>query len=180
MILCGMVCASAQDQSTEIQGFYQTHKDFSFKSGFPGLELTNTRLGGGGFTFAQNLAPWFAFFSQTAFYGSIEQNDFKVRIINNLEGLRWQTGLRGPFQFYVKAGLGFSHFSFNLGGDELEGGYKFAVSYGGGAFIWISEKFGLVLDASHLSMGVPNLTDLDGRDKWDSGLSLTTGLAVRF
>ncbi|MBN1568928.1 MAG: hypothetical protein JXA73_13850 [Acidobacteria bacterium] len=180
IILIGTVGAPAQEQSTEIQGFYQTYKDFSFKTGITDLEIKNTRLGGGGFTIAQNLAPWFAFFSQTTFYGSPEQDDFKIRVINNLEGLRWQTGKRGPFQFYVKAGLGFTHYSMKVQSTDVGGEYKFAVSYGGGAFIWMSEKFGLVLDASHLSMGVPNLTDLEGRDKWDSGLSLTTGFALRF
>lgn len=181
LILCGTTGASAQEQSTEIQGFYQTYKDFSFKSGITGYDIKKTRLGGGGFTIAQNLAPWFAFFSQTTFYGSAGEDEIlKMRVINNLEGLRWQTGLHGPFQFYVKAGLGFTHYSVDLAGSDFGGEYKFAVSYGGGAFIWMSEKFGLVLDASHLSMGVPNMTDLDGRDKWDSGLSLTTGIAVRF
>jgi hypothetical protein len=60
------------------------------------------------------------------------------------------------------------------------GDTKFSFSYGGGAQIWMSDHFGVVLDASHSISGVPNLTDLPGRDSWDSGLALTGGMAVRF
>jgi len=184
MILSSMICASAQDDtSTEIQGFYQTYKDFSFKAGegLDVLDVPNTRISGGGFTIAQNLAPWFAFWSQTTFYGSAKGSNLKARVINNLEGLRYQSKLYGPVQFYAKGGMGFSHISFSYtSGGDIGGEYKFSASYGGGAFIWFKENIGLVLDASHLMMGMPNLTDQDGRDKWDSGLALTTGLAVRF
>jgi hypothetical protein len=182
-ILCGTAYAPAQEQSTEIQGFYQTYKDFSFKvgEGYELLDIPNTRLGGGGFTIAQNLASWFAVFSQTTFYGSVEGTYLKARVINNLEGLRWQTKRHGPLQAYVKAGLGFSHISLDyVSGEDIGGEIKFSYSLGGGAFIWMSDNFGLVFDASHTAMGMPNLADLPGRDKWDSGLTLTTGLAIRF
>jgi hypothetical protein len=184
MILFGAIDASAQDEtSTEIQGFYQTYKDFSFKmgSGFESLDIENTRLGGGGFTIAQNLAPWFAFWSQTTFYGSAKGDALKARVINNLEGLRYQKKIGGPLEIYGKVGMGFSHTNIGyVDGEDIGGEYKFAFSYGAGAFIWVNEKFGLVFDASHLMMGLPNLTDESGRDKWDSGLTLTTGIAIRF
>jgi hypothetical protein len=182
MVFFGAVCVSAQEQRTEIQGFYQTYKDFSFNAGngYETLNIKDTRLSGGGFTIAQNLASWFAFWSQTTFYGSAESSYLKARVINNLEGIRYQTQLHGPFQLYAKAGMGFSHFSLDYLGSDLGGAYKFSVSYGAGAMVWLNDNFGLVFDASHLMMGVPNLTDASGRDKWDSGLALTTGLAVRF
>ncbi len=182
-ILLGAICASAQDTSTEIQGFYQTYKDFSFKAGngFEDFDIENTRLGGGGFTIAQNLAPWFAFFSQTTFYGSAEGANIKARVINNLEGLRYQKKVGGPLEVYGKVGMGFSHVSLSYkDGGDIGGEYKFALSYGAGAFLWIKEGFGLVFDASNLMMGMPNLTDQPGRDKWDAGLTLTTGIAFRF
>ncbi len=180
-ILCGTVCASAQDTSTEIQGFYQTYRDFRFKTGIDSLDIPNTSLSGGGFTLAQNLASWFAFWSQTTFYGSAEQTYIKARVINNLQGIRYQTKLYGPLQFYAKAGVGFSHISFKyVSGGDIGGEYKFSASYGAGAQIWMSDNFGIVLDASHLMMGMPNLTGMPGRDKWDSGLTLTTGFALRF
>ena len=182
-ILFGTIYASAQETSTEIQGFYQTYKDFSFKlgTGLENLDLKPTRLGGGGFTIAQNLAPWFAFWSQTTFYGSVEGDFLKARVINNLEGLRWQKRFSGPLEVYGKVGMGFSHIGLSsVGGGDIGGEYKLAVSYGAGAFLWMSQNIGLVFDASHLSMGVPNVTDAPGRDKWDSGLTLTTGIALRF
>ncbi len=182
-ILFGALYAAAQDTSTEIQGFYQTYKDFSFKAGdgYEDLDIKNTRLGGGGFTIAQNLAPWFAFWSQTTFYGSAEGDAIKARVINNLEGLRYQKRVGGPLEIYGKVGMGFSHINLSFrSGDDIGGEYKFAFSYGAGAFLWIKEGFGLVFDASNLMMGMPNLTDASGRDKWDSGLTLTTGIAIRF
>ncbi len=181
VILCGAICAAGQDTSTEIQGFYQGYKDFSFKTGLSTFDIPKTSLSGGGFTIAYNLASWFAFWSQTSFYGSAEQTYIKARVINNLEGLRYQTKPYGPFQFYGKAGLGFSHISLKyVSGGDIGSEYKFSAAYGGGMQVWMSENFGLVLDASHVVMGIPNLTDLPGRDKWDSGLTLTAGFAIRF
>jgi hypothetical protein len=179
MFLCGTISAQAQGQSTEIQGYYQTYRNFSFKTGVSELDIPETRLNGGGFTIAQNLAPWFAMWTQLTFYGSAEQPNNKVRIINNLQGLRWQTKLYGPFQFYAKGGMGFTHYSMDIMGSGF-GEYKFSVSYGGGAFVWATEHFGIVLDATNTTSGMPNLTDLSNRDKWDSGLTLSSGLAIRF
>ena len=181
MILCCTVCIPAQETSTEIQGFYQTYKNFSFKTGISDLDIPETRISGGGFTLAYNLAPWFAFWSQTTFYGSAEQTYIKARVINNLEGIRYQSRLYGPLQFYAKAGLGFSHFGLSyVSGGDIGGEYKFSASYGGGMQIWMNDNFGIILDASHLMMGMPNLTGMSNRDKWDSGLAITTGFALRF
>jgi hypothetical protein len=183
MVLFCATYASADDTSTEIQGFYQTYKDFSFKlgSGYEDLDLKGTRLGGGGFTIAQNLAPWFAFWSQTAFYGSAENEYIKARVINNLEGLRFQKRFHGPIEVYGKVGMGFSHTNLSFkSGSDIGGEYKFALAYGGGAFIWVKDSFGFVLDASQMFMGLPNLTNASGRDRWDAGLTLTTGIAIRF
>lgn len=179
IVLLGPISAQAQEQSTEIQGFYQTYRSFSFKTGVDELDIPETNINGGGFTLAQNLAPWFAMWTQLTFYGSAEQDYNKVRIINNLQGLRWQTKLFGPLQLYAKGGLGFTHYNMNVAGSGF-GEYKFSLAYGGGAFIWATDHFGIVLDATHTSSGIPNLTDISGRDTWDSGLTLATGLAVRF
>ncbi len=179
LFLSGALPVPAQEQSTEIQGYYQAYRNFSYKTGISEIDIPETNLSGGGFTVAQNLAPWFAFWTQLTFYGSAEQPLHKVRIINNLQGMRWQTKLYGPLQLYAKGGLGFSHYSMDVAGSSL-GEYKFSLAYGGGAFIWATDHFGIVLDATHTSSGVPNLTDLSGRDSWDSGLTLASGLAVRF
>jgi hypothetical protein len=179
MLVSGTVSAKAQDQSTEIQGYYQTYRQFSFKTGINELDIPETTLYGGGFLIGRNLAPWFAMWTQFTFYGSAEQPNHSVRILNNLQGVRWQTKLYGPLQLYVKGGLGFTHYSMDIAGSGY-GEYKFSAAYGGGAMIWVSEHFGIVLDASQSVNGMPNLTDLNGRDTWDSGLTLASGLAVRF
>jgi hypothetical protein len=179
MVFFSALYASAQDYNTEIQGYYQSYRDFSFKTGYAPWDIPNVRLNGGGFTIAQNLAPWFAFWTQFTFYGSAEQPNLSVRMINNLYGIRYQTQQHGPFQFYAKGGLGYSHFSMDIMGTSY-GDSKFSFAYGAGAQIWMSDNFGVVLDASHAITGLPNLTDLPEREKWDSGLALTAGLAVRF
>ncbi len=182
MLLCGTIYAAAQDDNnTEIQGYFQTYRNFSFKAGggFEAFDIPSTVLNGGGFSVAQNLAPWFAMWTQVTIYGRAQGPNSSVRIIHNLEGIRYQTKQHGPLQLYVKAGMGFSHFSMDVPGSSL-GDTKFSFGYGAGAFLWASEHFGLVLDASQNVMGLPNLTDASNRDKWDSGLALTTGITVRF
>jgi hypothetical protein len=171
---------SFAEGDTEITGYYQQYRNFSFKLGSSDdFDYSADKLKGVGFTVAQNIAPWFALWTQLTIYGTLEQPDKSVRIIHNLEGIRYQTQLHGPFRFYAKGGLGFSYYSFNIQGTGLSG-TKFSAGYGGGTDIWLSKNFGLVLDVTHVLMGLPNLTDLSGRDSWDSGLTYTTGLTVRF
>jgi hypothetical protein len=180
VLFFGAVCALADDeQSTEIQGYYQTYRNFSFKTGASDFDIPSTALNGGGFAVAQNVAPWFAMWTQLTIYGTANSPNNTVRIIHNLEGVRWQTKKHGPLQLYAKFGMGFAHYGMNVGGNSI-GDTKFSLGYGGGAVIWASEHCGLVLDASHSLMSLPNLTDLSGRDKWDSGLAFSTGIAVRF
>jgi hypothetical protein len=181
MILCAAVFSIAQEErNTEITGFYQQYGKFSFQlagTPSPASDVPATTLKGGGFSIAQNLAPWFGLWSQTSFYGTAGQtNGLTVRVINNLEGVRWQTKQHGPVRFYVKGGMGFSNFRMGTIGSDT----KLCLAYGGGAQIWFAPWMGVVLDASHTVMGLPNLTDANGRDKWDSGITLTTGLAIRF
>jgi hypothetical protein len=176
VILVAAVPAFAQERNTEIQGFYQTYGDFSFNpgEGVPILNVPDTRLNGGGFNLAQNLAPWFAMWTQLSFFGSVDAPPSRVRIINNLQGMRWQKNY-GPLRLYGKFGLGFSHFNF----EDVGGNVKFSASYGGGVQVW-ADWIGVSFDASQVFMGVPHLFEADGRDKWDSGIALTTGVAFRF
>lgn len=180
LIFCSAVFASAQEYNTEIQGFYQGYQDFSFKTGFEPIDIAETKLKGGGFEVAQNLAPWFAFWTRFSFYGAAEQPGiFRARMFNNLYGFRYQTEQYGPFRVYGKVGLGYSNFSMDLQGSS-GGETKFSFAYGAGAQIWMSEHVGAVLEASHNINGLPNVTDMEAREKWDSGLTLSAGLAVRF
>jgi len=179
VVCCAAVLGMAQDEGgTEITGFYQQYRDFGFKlgEGTSASDFAPQPLKGGGFGLAQNLTPWFALWTQFAFYGSVQQADgLKLRIINNSQGPRWQKNY-GPLRLYVKGGVGISHYSF----EEIGSNTKLSLSYGGGAQIWMADWIGVTLDLSHFVMGVPNLTDLEGRDKWDSGLTFTPGLTIRF
>ncbi len=173
------VCASAQE-GTEIHGFYQGYRDFSYRTGIEELDIADAKLSGGGFGFAYNLAPWFAMWTQFSFFGTVEQptSSMSARLISNLQGFRFQTQQYGPIRIYGKAGLGFANHNLNIQGSQF-GSTKFSFGYGGGVQIWLSGSFGLNLDASHLIIGLPNLTDLPEREKWDSGLTFTTGVALR-
>jgi opacity protein-like surface antigen len=180
LILCSAVFASAQEHNTEIQGFYQGYQDFSFATGYESIDIPETKLSGGGFEIAQNLAPWFAFWTRFSFYGSAERsNIFSARMFNNLYGFRYQSEQHGPFRVFGKLGLGYSNYSMDLQG-STGGETKFSFAYGAGVQIWMSEYYGAVLEASHSINGLPNVTNLDGREKWDSGLTLSAGFAVRF
>lgn len=181
LLMCVAAPAFAQDEEgkTEITGYYQQFRNFSFKSGYTPIDFPDTKLKGGGFTVAHSLAPWFAMWTQLSIYGSIDQPAMGLRVINNLEGIRYQTKQHGPFRFYAKGGLGFSNYSFSYAGGGTSGN-TFSLGYGGGAQIWLTDWIGATLDISHISMGLPNLTDLPGREKWDSGLTYTTGISIRF
>jgi hypothetical protein len=178
-ILMLAASSSFAEGDTEVTGFYQQYRNFSFKTGYSDVDFSAAKLKGVGFSVAQNIAPWFALWTQLSIYGTLEQADKSVRVINNLEGVRYQTKLHGPFRFYAKGGLGFSYYSFNIQGTGVSGA-KFSAAYGGGTDIWLNKHFGLVLDVTQVLMGLPNLTDLSGRESWDSGLTYTTGLTVRF
>jgi opacity protein-like surface antigen len=177
MILCVAVFSIAQDEgNTEVTGFYQQYRDFSFNTGYSAYDFPATQLSGGGFNVTQNLAPWFAMWTQFSFFGTIDQpGGLSLRVIHNLEGVRWQTREHGPFRLYVKAGLGFANYRFDFGSNT-----KFSFAYGAGVQVWGAKWLGVTLDLSQVFMGVPNLTDLEGRDKWDSGLTFTPGLSIRF
>jgi hypothetical protein len=178
MVLCASAFCIAQDDenTTEITGYYQQYRDFSFKTGYSSYDFPATQLKGGGFNVARNLAPWFAMWTQFSFFGSVSQlSGLNLQVIHNLEGVRWQTKQRGPFRLYVKGGMGFANYRFDSFSNT-----KLSLAYGGGVQIWAAKWMGITLDLSHVTMGLPNLTDMDSREKWDSGLTFTPGLTIRF
>jgi hypothetical protein len=167
------------EENTEITGYYQQYRNFSFKTGNSSLDFADAKLKGGGFTIAQNIESWFAVWTQLSVFGSLDQTNGSVRVLNNLQGIRYQTKNHGPFRFYVKGGMGFTYYSLSYQVGSTSG-TKFSAAYGGGTHIWFHKHFGVVIDVSHVLMGLPNLTDLSGRESWDSGLTYTTGLTVKF
>lgn len=173
--------ASAQETSTEVWGYYEGYRNFDYKTGGTGYPaIKGAEMNGGGGGIAYNLAPWFSLWTQVSFLGTAENDEMRVRIINNLQGVRYMTPKYGPFSFYGKGGLGFSNYSVELIDFGSIGDTKFSAAYGGGVQVWLTDYLGLTLEASHLIMGVPHLFDSDGRDRWDSGLDFKTGVAVRF
>jgi hypothetical protein len=177
MILCAAIFSVAQDErNTEITGFYQQYRNFSFNTGDSAYDFPATVMKGGGFNIARNLAPWFSMWTQFSFFGTVQQpGGLTVQVIHNLEGVRWQTKEHGPFRFYAKGGMGFANYRFDFGSDT-----KLSLAYGGGVNIWAAKWIGFTMDVSHVVMGLPNITGLDSREKWDSGLVFTPGLTIRF
>ena len=192
---CGCFAQDEIAGTTEITGYYQQYRDFSFETGMGEYGINNsfapTTMAGGGFSVARNLAEWFAVWAQLSFYGTVNQwADYgmvkvqnSVRIIHNLEGIRYQTKQYGPLRLYGKVGAGVVRYSLY---DGLISDTKFSAGYGGGVNVWFSKNIGLTFDASHTLLALPNLEDLyentkfQGREKWDSGMAYTTGLTFRF
>lgn len=177
MILCTAIYAEAQ-QNTEIHGFYQGYRHFSWNTGVEEINAPESILRGGGFGVAQNLEPWFAFWTQFSFLGGVK-GPMSVRIIDNLQGVRYQTNQFGPLRIYGKGGVGFCNYSIDVLGASL-GGTRPSFGYGAGVQIWLGERIGVNLDASHVIMGLPNITNAPGRENWDSGLALTSSFVLRF
>jgi len=199
---CGCFAQDDITGTTEITGYYQQYRDFSFETGMGEYGINNSfapaRMTGGGFSVAQNLAEWFAIWSQLSIYGTVNQwanygtaeVQNSIRLIHNLEGIRYQTKQYGPLRFYGKAGAGFARYSLTYydpyyGYVDI-GATKFSVGYGGGVNVWFNKHIGLTFDASHTLIALPNLEDLydktkfPGREKFDSGMTYTTGLTFRF
>ena len=175
--------------TTEITGYYQQYHNFSFETGWSDWNFAPTSLSGGGFSVAQNIADWFAIWTELSIYGRVEQqpmsgNGRSVRIINNLQGIRYQTKLYGPISVYAKFGAGIVWYGYNLyypnAGYIDMSGTKFSAGYGGGMSIWPHKNIGITLEASHILKALPNLTDIDDREKFDSGMVYRTGLTFRF
>ena len=79
VLLCSAVYAAAQE-NTEVQGFYQGYGKFSWKTGSADLDFPATKLTGGGFGIAYNLAPWFAMWTQIGFNGRVDSASMSFTI----------------------------------------------------------------------------------------------------
>lgn len=176
------IASLASAQQTEVFGYYEGYRNFDFKTGGEGYPfIRGAEMNGGGGGIAYQYVPWFAMFTQFSFLGTAEGDEFSARIINNLQGIRYHTPRYGPIEFYGKGGLGFANYNVtDIYSGYTYGATKFSFGYAGGAQVWMTDSVGLVLEIQHLIMGVPNLTDAEGRDQWDSGLSFKVGAAFRF
>jgi hypothetical protein len=175
--LCSSGICMAQGTG-EFQGLYQRISGLTFNSGSPLIfDIENANTNGGGYAIAYNLAKNFGVYQQMGFFGGVSDNGYNVRLITELQGFK-VTKTRGPFDLYAKGGMGISMWSFsgNLSGSSS----NFALNYGAGAEVRMSDNLYWVVDASRLTTRVPNLTDLPGRTGWDSSWIFSTGIAVHF
>ena len=176
--LAGGVCLSQPEYSeTEMMGFYQRVQGFDFQSGAEGFEFQNEGFNGGGFGFAYNFKHWLGLFQQTSFLAGVEQSGVKLRMINATQGLKLtKRGLADEkLNLFAKGGIGYVHHVFSTGGQEF-GDSNMSFTFGGGAEIKMKEGIWLVLDGSRMAMGLPQVSLVEDRDKWDSSWVFTTGV----
>jgi hypothetical protein len=176
--LCGSGVCLAQDTRYDLQGLYHRMQGFTYNSGDPSIfDIEKANSNGGGYAFIYNITEKFGMFQQMDFFGGASQNGYNMRLITELQGFK-VTKTKGPFDFYAKGGLGAAIWSFSGNFTGTSG--AFAVIYGGGTEIKVKEGLYWVLDASRLTMRVPNLTNLPGRTGWDNSWVLSTGIAFHF
>lgn len=178
MWLCGTgVCLAQQGPQGELQGFYQRIQTFKMQSGGPVFADYDKATNGGGFGFVYNVTDKFGIFQQTGFLGGAkdELSGLTMRMITEFQGMQVTKRAKG-IDFYAKAGVGFSRYVIENSGVW----YSLAFQYGGGAEINIGRGLYLVLEATGLSMGVPELYYTDDRSGWCNTLMITPGIAIRF
>jgi hypothetical protein len=160
-----------------MQGFYQRIQTFKMRSGGAIFENYDKATNGGGFGFVYNITEKFAMFQQTGFLGGPkdEPTGLTMRMITEFQGMQL-TKRTNAIDFYVKGGIGFARYVIENSGVS----YNVAFQYGGGTEIKVGRGLYLVLEATGLSMGVPELYYTDDRSKWCNTLMFTSGVAIRF
>ena len=175
--LCSATICMAQSTG-EFQGLYHRLSGLTYNSGSSYIfDVEDASANGGGYAIAYNLAPNFGMYQQMGLFGGVSDNGYNIRLITEMQGFKI-TKPGGPFNLYAKAGMGVSIWSFsgNLSGSSS----NFALNYGGGMEVRMTDELYWVLDASRLTTRVPNLTDLPGRTGWDSSWVLSTGLSFHW
>jgi len=175
MWLCGAgVCLAQQGPGGEMQLFYQRIQTFKMRSGGPIFADYDKATNGLGFGFVYNITEKFAMFQQTGFFSGVEDSGYKMRMITEFQGVQL-TKRTGAIDFYVKGGVGFARYVIENGVS-----YSVAFQYGVGTEIKIGRGLYLVVEATRLSMGVPELYYTEDRSKWCNTFLLTSGIAIRF
>jgi len=179
VFLCGTGVCLAQDSSGELMGFYQRIQPFTFNSGDPTFNVQKAGVNGFGYAIGYNLSDKYSLFQQMGMHLGVEQNGFKIRMITELQGMKVRTQ-KGPFDLYAKGGLGVMFYSFSGNFGSGGGSTKLALNYGGGTEVQVSEGLFLVLEATRLTAGLPQLTISPDRSKWVNAWMITTGFAIHF
>ncbi len=176
MWLCGAgVCLAQQGPGGELQGFYQRMQTFKMRSGGDVFSNVDNATNGGGFGFLYNVTEKFSIYQQTGFLGGAEDSGYKMRMITEFQGVQL-TKRTNAIDFYAKGGVGFNRYVI----ENLNVWYKMAFQYGGGAEIKVGNGMYLILEATRVSMGVPEFYLTDDRSKWCNTFLLNSGIAIRF
>ena len=179
MWLCGTgVCLAQQGPQGELQGFYQRIQTFKMRSGGDVFADYNKATNGAGFGFVYNITDRFGMFQQTGFLGGAKDELSglpPMRMITEFQGVQ-VTKRFHAIDLYAKGGVGFVRYVMENQGVW----YNVAFQYGGGAEISIGRGMYLVLEATRLSMGVPELYYTDDRSKWCNTFLISPGIAIRF
>ncbi len=171
---CTGLCM-AQESNGEIQGFFQRIQNFDFNSGDASFSFKGANPNGGGFGFVYNITDVFGLFQRTGFSSGIDQGGYKMNLITESQGLRLKKQA-GSVMFYALGGVGFNRYVYN----DYAGYYGMALMYGGGMQVPMMEGLNLIFEATNLTMGLPNLTNIPGRSKWDNALMFSIGAALHF
>lgn len=180
-VLFGLVLASAHAQAPQgqLELFYQRIQGFDFNSGSPAFDIRDESFNGGGFGFVYHLTPWLGLWTHTSFYGGVRQNEITLKLINQVQGLRVSAPGAGPVTLYGKGGLGFARYVFTVPGAEgVRVGTTF--NFGGGAEFELRPGMFFQLEASRMTLSLPNLTNLPDRDRWDGVALITAGIGFQF
>ena len=159
------------------RGFTSAYRLSRCDPGGPVFADYDKATNGGGFGFVYNITDKFGIFQQTGFLGGAkdELSGLTMRMITEFQGMQ-VTKRAKAIDFYAKGGVGFSRYVIENSGVW----YSLAFQYGGGAEINIGRGLYLVLEATGLSMGVPELYYTDDRSRWCNTLMITPGIAIRF
>lgn len=179
VLLCSAGALAQGNPQYEVRGFFQQDRSFSLWSGSPEFDIRGARAKGGGLGFALTPAEWFALWSEVSFFSSVRQGSYTLSFMVESQGLRYSTAWRGPLRLYGRGGVGFARFAFE-GPGFAAAYYKMSLVYGGGAEVRLGDPVSFFVDAAALTMGLPELTAVPGRDKWDTSILLGFGIAVKF
>lgn len=179
VVLVVGVSLHGQTPQGEFRGYFQNVSNFDFQSGSPSFDISGEGFNGGGFGFVFNLNDWLGFFTETNFLTGVEQGSLSLKLINQSQGIKVTARELGPVNVYAKGGIGFSRFLFDTGSGETIR-YQTGFSTGGGVDFRISDPMAFFVEGNLLTFSLPNITNVSDRDKWDSSLGTSVGVAFFF
>jgi hypothetical protein len=170
----------AQQQSGELQGFYQRINSFDMKygGGPTPYDIKGQAFNGLGYGFVFNISDKFGLYQQMGFFFSgVGQGGIDIKLITEFQGMQL-TKTKGRVDLFARGGVGFSRYVFNRNSVF----YSMAFQYGGGIEIQLKQGIFMLIEVTGISMGVPDVTgyDFPDRTKWNTSLVIGPGIAIHF